>query len=585
MLKKRCTGASHEPEEKKKKLNTSSNHHYTMVIHQIPSELLIHIFEFLNGCELLLNVSPVSKAWHGLISNQLDWKLLVSRRLGFSPMAPPVILKQINSSNEFWKLYFIEKIAKHKYNPVAKFLQENPNLSREQVFGEGTTDNKNIKRFISFEVEYISQEYVNALFHHSEQKQDSALDRVQMISDPFQFFWKSLPLFTGFSLKNGDEYMAIGESKIGGCPDFPRNFEWPKSNGKEWRFVAQVNLQQLEYFDLTNRVVPKGGGMLYFFAPSEASHGGSYWGVRKSDPQPITHFSAQQIKEMGGLERRNPSSLSMDTTPLERDEEDEKQDAEQSLLYYPPVRMNISSHIGSSSRCVVKKLFSAEKFQGNPPAEEVHLVHFIKDIHSSLNNNDHTQDQNQMSYLHVQIAGFGSLHGDLSELEQALGVPISSLDMRRLFISRSAFDAFTDNEMELIPSNTKVVLNPKTMFGGGNEAKFQVGTMEQVKPLLKSNQYDVYLPYSFVSEQQWHDKANRQFIYQMDSEEEKKLIMDSSDYLDAKERYSKFLEVLSVGDETMNLENWDSYCWMYCLPSYCFEKGVIEKSFCESYDP
>ncbi|KAG2388517.1 hypothetical protein C9374_000681 [Naegleria lovaniensis] len=240
---------------------------------EIPSEILIEIFEFLNGCELLKCVSCVCTEWHQVISKKLDWKLLVSRRLGFTLIVviPPVVLNshphemqtQCCSNNEFWKLYFIENVAKHKYQPVLNFLKQHPNITWEQVFEDGKIgDRNNISKFMTFNVS------------------------------------------GGESNDDNDNNMAIGESKIGGYPDLPRHFEWPKdSHGKEWPFICQLNVQQLEYLDLTNRVIPKGGGMLYFFTPfDEASSGGSYWGVRKCDHQPMTYLNAIQIKEMGGLD-------------------------------------------------------------------------------------------------------------------------------------------------------------------------------------------------------------------------------------------------------------------------------------------
>ena len=78
--------------------------------------------------------------------------------------------------------------------------------------------------------------------------------------------------------------------------------------------------------------------------------------------------------------------------------------------------------------------------------------------------------------------------------------------------------------------------------------------MEQVKPLLKNKQLDVYFPYTFVTEQQWHDKTRRKFIYRIDSQEEKNIFTQSCEYVDL-EKYSKLLRVLSIhGDESMNVE-------------------------------
>lgn len=58
-----------------------SSQHSCCVLSQLPSEIFVELFEYLNGCELLKNVSKVCKNWYNIISHKLDWKLLVERRL------------------------------------------------------------------------------------------------------------------------------------------------------------------------------------------------------------------------------------------------------------------------------------------------------------------------------------------------------------------------------------------------------------------------------------------------------------------------------------------------------------------------
>ncbi|KAG2388516.1 hypothetical protein C9374_000680 [Naegleria lovaniensis] len=255
--------------------------------------------------------------------------------------------------------------------------------------------------------------------------------------------------------------------------------------------------------------------------------------------------------------------------------------------------MIISSFVGSSF--IATKLFSGEEswpYHVHSPVDTTHEAHFIKNIcgedqyvHSSSSHHHHHEDQHEQIdyYLHVKIHGYGSLDGDLSELEQVMGLPIASIDIHRLYISTSSFYPLTEMEMALIPYNAHVLLYSSSKLE--KEVQLHIGSIEQVKPLLKNKQLHVYLPYSFVTEQQWHDKARRQFIYRIDSQEEKNMITHSCEYLDL-EKYSKLLRVLSIhDDESMNVERWAGQSWSFFLPSYCFEKGIIEKSFCESYDP
>jgi len=57
--------------------------------------------------------------------------------------------------------------------------------------------------------------------------------------------------------------IKIGESKIGGHPDLPDGFEWPKWNGSFISFLAQINLKDLHDFEKCE-ALPE-SGWLYFF--------------------------------------------------------------------------------------------------------------------------------------------------------------------------------------------------------------------------------------------------------------------------------------------------------------------------------
>ncbi|MHA7104723.1 YwqG family protein [Bacillus sp. C-3-6] len=59
------------------------------------------------------------------------------------------------------------------------------------------------------------------------------------------------------------ETVAIGSSKMGGVPDLPALFEYPKHKGKPLQFIAQFNLSDLQNVGMDHNL-PK-TGMLYFF--------------------------------------------------------------------------------------------------------------------------------------------------------------------------------------------------------------------------------------------------------------------------------------------------------------------------------
>ncbi|HEX7844649.1 MAG TPA: YwqG family protein [Chitinophagaceae bacterium] len=62
--------------------------------------------------------------------------------------------------------------------------------------------------------------------------------------------------------------MPLGQSKIGGQPDLPKNIEWFKEdNGKRLSFIAQINLSEVASFDKSKQLPSQ--GIIYFFYSAE----------------------------------------------------------------------------------------------------------------------------------------------------------------------------------------------------------------------------------------------------------------------------------------------------------------------------
>lgn len=61
--------------------------------------------------------------------------------------------------------------------------------------------------------------------------------------------------------KSGE--LAVGISKIGGHPDLPTGFQWPRFHEKPLAFIAQYNCSELKKYDQENLFPSK--GMLYLF--------------------------------------------------------------------------------------------------------------------------------------------------------------------------------------------------------------------------------------------------------------------------------------------------------------------------------
>lgn len=65
-----------------------------------------------------------------------------------------------------------------------------------------------------------------------------------------------------------DKKLKIGKSKIGGKPDLPKDFEWPRANNIPMLFCAQYNLSELKKFDEEN-ILPNKGFFYVFLSLDE----------------------------------------------------------------------------------------------------------------------------------------------------------------------------------------------------------------------------------------------------------------------------------------------------------------------------
>jgi uncharacterized protein YwqG len=63
------------------------------------------------------------------------------------------------------------------------------------------------------------------------------------------------------------ESVPVGACKIGGVPDMPPEFEWPRRDDTPLSFLAQINLSEVKPYDLENLL--HDSGMLYFFCATD----------------------------------------------------------------------------------------------------------------------------------------------------------------------------------------------------------------------------------------------------------------------------------------------------------------------------
>jgi uncharacterized protein YwqG len=108
------------------------------------------------------------------------------------------------------------------------------------------------------------------------------------------------------SAKEGD--FSLGESKIGGLPHLPPDFEWPYYEDEPLAFIAQFNLEEISAYD-TEGLLPH-EGILYFFFEGRQQ----VWGF---DPSDKGGFRVFHIKcSTSDLEKATPpSGLSTELHP------------------------------------------------------------------------------------------------------------------------------------------------------------------------------------------------------------------------------------------------------------------------------
>ncbi|KAG2374055.1 hypothetical protein C9374_011134 [Naegleria lovaniensis] len=463
----------------------------------------------------------------------------------------------VEERNIFWKRYFIEKIA----NP--KFMSK-------------TSSKRIVKPALTFSLEYISKHYVETMFSSKVSQKDTDDDgnedqECEIISNAAQFFWSPFPQYTGKSIESGDDYIALGESKVGGYPDFPRDFEWPKDeNGEEWIFAAQINVRQLEYYSFSNSGILNQGGMIYFLFPKDATGCRSYWGLRKQDHQPVTYLSSKQITEMGGLERRIPvkkkkqqsfqdSSLTSQVEELHDDDDDDDFEFDEEHpdhLFCSPNRMVFFRNVG------FYPLFGRQSL--GFIVENQHCANF-----TTIENHD---------YFHVNLSNvFGS---PFSLLPTVMGLPETSIDKNRLYVNVMAWEL----DLSLLPSDIIV-------FQSCPELEFKMYQgLDHATPVLHfakttwSN--GIYLSYSLV--ENWNVlHGTCSFLYRLANEEEQKTLTQTCEYLKADQRFRTLGKVLDLDAYNMNLKSWCGEGWMFFLPFHYFElnTGPVKDSYVLSFDP
>tara|TARA_R110002050_G_scaffold299550_4_gene465522 strand:+ start:60 stop:968 length:909 start_codon:yes stop_codon:yes gene_type:complete len=113
-------------------------------------------------------------------------------------------------------------------------------------------------------------------------------------SDKLKFSELIQPTIGVRTTRSKDNEIEVGLSKIGGKPDLPKTFNWPKYGEESLTFCAQYNLEELSKYD-TNNELPK-HGIIYVFIYIDKEWPGFL--NQKSSYKLIYHDNIKDLKRM-----------------------------------------------------------------------------------------------------------------------------------------------------------------------------------------------------------------------------------------------------------------------------------------------
>jgi uncharacterized protein YwqG len=152
------------------------------------------------------------------------------------------------------------------------------------------------RRFPDTTKQYVWKDY-NPI---TKEEFKNAFDK-EGLSEKWSYFENHLKPEIRLTIQNVPESeIPIGQTKIGGRPDLPKEIEWPKqNNGKHLAFLAQINLNEVDNIELT---LPD-QGIIYFFYSEDQE----FWGYSKENANDFRVMHSINTKE---LERREiPTTL------------------------------------------------------------------------------------------------------------------------------------------------------------------------------------------------------------------------------------------------------------------------------------
>ena len=144
------------------------------------------------------------------------------------------------------------------------------------------------------------------IFTKEELKKEFVKNGIEQHWDYFEpLLKKELRIF--LKPKNTDK---VGFSKLGGKPELPKNWKWPKDqNGKSLSFIGQINFEEVDGFSIGN--IPEQGLLSFFYSGTQEA-----WGF---DPRDKDAFKLVYTPELEDLTQYDfPNDLDQNSQFIEK---------------------------------------------------------------------------------------------------------------------------------------------------------------------------------------------------------------------------------------------------------------------------
>ncbi|MCB2156443.1 DUF1963 domain-containing protein [bacterium] len=102
----------------------------------------------------------------------------------------------------------------------------------------------------------------------------------------------------GMTAERATSSLDVGASKVGGDPDVPVGFEWPKNGEREIDFLLQIDLSTCKDFE-AGALLPSEGTLAFFYDVEDQP-----WGM---DPTDKNRFACRYFPPGEGMQRRERS--------------------------------------------------------------------------------------------------------------------------------------------------------------------------------------------------------------------------------------------------------------------------------------